>query len=173
MNDIYIPEFEVPVIKIHFDNWKHIKETILDKVLKSSTNVPDNVVGKPCCTTSYFSNNDVQLYSEFIEMINSNETFEFLNKTFIKGEIRQIWYQKYVKGEYHPAHNHVGSDWSAVFYANYDHVIHKPTILHTKEPIDYEIVEGDLLIFPGLLFHEVPECETDVERIVFSFNIKT
>ena len=170
-SQIYKPDFPIPIFKIHLGKYHGMKEYILSKVLTAPTDIPDNVVGDRLCTTSYFSEYKKELFSEFIEMVQPE--LDRISNAFTVGEIQQVWYQKYVKGESHSAHNHVDSRWSGVFYANYDPVVHKPTLFHIKEHIDYtSIVEGDVIIFPALLYHEVLPCETDVERIIFYFNTK-
>ena len=161
----------IPIFKFHIKDWKSSKEKILTEVLSTPSSIPKNVEGERCCTTSYFVKYNKEVYSEFLELI--LPTFDIMNKYGLNvGDVKHVWYQRYVKGDYHPKHNHDnGCKWSGVFYANYDPEVHKPTVFYTEEPIDLKIVEGDLIIFPGPLYHEVLPCETDIERIIFSFNI--
>ena len=163
-------DISVPIFKFHIKNWKTSKEKILSKVLSSASSVPKNVKGERCCKTSYFTPYNQEVYSEFLELV--LPSFNIMNKYGLTiDEVKHVWYQKYVKGDYHPKHNHDnGCKWSGIFYANYYPEVHEQTVFYTEEPLDLKIVEGDLVIFPGLLFHEVLPCETDKERIIFSFN---
>src|SRR6056300_988027 len=159
----------IPIFKFNIKKWKDHKEKILTKVLSSPSGVPENVSGKRGCKTSYFVEYDQEVYKDFLELI--SPVFDITNKHGIPiGDIKHVWYQRYVKGDYHPKHNHENGKWSGVFYANYDPLVHKPTVFYTEDKLDLEIVEGDLVLFPGPLLHGVLPSESDVERIIFSFN---
>jgi len=107
-----------------------------------------------------------------------------------------IWYNYYANGEYQEAHTHVGSFASPIHFAcvhflSYDSEIHSPLVL--KDPLEtiratslelrsanyqqkysLEAKEGDLVMFPSYLYHEVKAGlpTPDYPRITVSFNIQ-
>ena len=148
-DNIYTPPIPLPIIKAHLELWHGQKDYILHKI----------------------SSGRDDAYVEFKRMLQS--CFDGLKDNIILGEIDEVWTEIYRKTDYSSPCNDVDSRWCGLFYANYDPVVHKPNLLHIKNPIEYtELVEGDVLIFPGPLYHEVLKCESDVERITIHFNTK-
>ena len=148
-NSIYTPPIPLPIIKAHLELWHGQKDYILQKITSGEDDA----------------------YVEFEEMLQS--CFDELKDNIILGKIDEFWTEIYGEGDYHSPRNNVDSRWSGLFYANYDPVVHKPNLFHIKNPIEYtELVEGDVLIFPGPLYQEVLKCESDVERITIHFNTK-
>ena len=129
-----------------------------------------------------------------------NQYFDVL-KTFFNAsfecDIADIWYNYYQDKEYQEPHPHFGSynspnHFACVHFLNYNPKIHSPltfcdplrlvrlsTLERTgfggyDENIDVNAREGDLVMFPSYLEHEVRPAPPTPEypRITISFNIK-
>lgn len=106
-----------------------------------------------------------------------------------------IWINVYQKGQWQENHHHHGNDdvyFSAVHFLKYNKEKHPPLIFNSPQNIlmapnelgrhtnltywdldhKVDVHEGDLVIFPSYLEHQVNVQESDEERITISFNIK-
>ena len=83
--------------------------------------------------------------------------------------VHSLWGTIYNKGDYTVSHNHFGATFSFCYYLKMNN---PPTPLRF-ESIDYDVVPVDstLVIFPGWIDHEVPQLDSDGERIVLAGNI--
>jgi hypothetical protein len=110
-------------------------------------------------------------------------------------QIDEIWYNSYSNGEYQEAHNHVGdpinpTHFACVHFLSFDPEIHAPLTfadplaLIRGHSIDMNntnysekycppVTEGDLLMFPSYLDHEVKSYPPtpDKPRVTVSFNL--
>jgi uncharacterized protein (TIGR02466 family) len=100
--------------------------------------------------------------------------------------ITQSWVNFTEKYESHQLHNHPNSFLSGVFYIQVDPINDSITFnkelnflfsvpftepnMFNSNAWDYKPKNGDLLIFPSNLLHEVPIKKTDGTRISISFN---
>lgn len=113
-------------------------------------------------------------------------------------QINDMWYNVYENGEYQEAHTHFGTynnpnHYACVHFLNFDPKVHAPLCVldplrhlrissfeyfnNTEYKDDHNFLnvkEGDLLMFPAYLEHEVrPSPPTPGNpRITISFNIK-
>lgn len=99
------------------------------------------------------------------------------------------WASVYPKGAWIPAHDHKPFHWSAAYYVKVHpgcgdiaftdpkeyalqnepaNTMHRGNMMHRVTPQN-----GMLLMFPSYLKHETFPNETDEDRVIISFNIKT
>lgn len=96
-------------------------------------------------------------------------------------DIRNLWGQRYTKGNYMPSHNHGALGYSAVLYVDFNKKEHPPIrflsstndVYGTMQEFTPEIEEGNIFIFPSHLFHDVAHCKSDKQRTIYSFNFTT
>ena len=105
------------------------------------------------------------------------------------------WYNVYAKGSWQERHNHSPGGFSIIYYLKFNENEHSPTCFHNPSPlvpfmnfgyplkkdtpihqssVPYwipKVKQGDLIIFPAALDHNVPVCHSDEERIAIAFNI--
>jgi len=117
------------------------------------------------------------------------EEIEGANTDNVNLRITQSWLNKTKPQEYHHPHNHANSYLSAILYISClpnDGIIFKDRSLRSydnfnfsnKEPTRWNVgsmiqnvIEGDLIIFPSWIPHQVSVNKTkDKERISLSFN---
>lgn len=82
-----------------------------------------------------------------------------------------IWFQQYVKGDFHSWHNH-GSSWSTVYFVelpdpSFSTMFYLP---FNKEEIQIDVKEGDFITFPGFIFHKSPVNTSDKRKTIIAFN---
>ena len=95
-------------------------------------------------------------------------------------EFNRLWWQTTYKGDFHTPHDHGMEGWSAVFYAQFNPEVHRPTTFYRPYPAPMDVVppvfnpkvkEGDLFIFPSFILHEAPINTSDEPRTIISFNL--
>jgi len=195
MNDEVKPKveltslFSTPVVKTN------IGRNFTKKEMECIANIPINYTGFPCQSKNY------QLFNTFVEELKDIKTFceielkrylediEGVDTDRINLSITASWLNKIKPQDHHPLHNHRNSHLSGVLYirclsndniqfTNRHLVFNKSLDLPTKEITEFnaegvavDIKEGDFIIFPSLLLHQVGVNETkDQERISLSFD---
>lgn len=170
--------FSIPHYHVSHPEWCDVKDQILTNLenkLKYSGNTN---------TTSYFN-------AEKDKKKSLKQFKEFLSLNFVQKDLAEvsklgfsnmqgIWYQKYQRGQYHGIHNHGPVGWSGIFYAKFNAQEHSgtefyaPFSLPTGEMCKTQISvkEGDMIIFPSYLPHQVLPVDSDEERAIIAFNIK-
>ena len=106
-----------------------------------------------------------------------------------KIQIKSMWAIINKKDDFNVIHSHPNSFLSAAYYVkapkncgrfqienpNYIKKHISPEIVNENDLnvilAGIEIIEGDLIIFPGYLPHKVAKNESDEDRIVISFNV--
>ena len=112
---------------------------------------------------------------EFAEMVGG--------KQFQMG---QIWMQNYERHCFHNSHHHWPALYSLVYYVRFDPKKHLGTTFHHPsrlQTVVYQIrnlksetifqpkvKEGDMVIFPSFIDHNVPMNESDSPRTIVAFN---
>lgn len=99
------------------------------------------------------------------------ETSSYFNCN--KVELLNFWFQTYVKNNYHKKHNHEGH-YSCVFYVelpNSSISTHFYIPNSNKKFYFKDVKEGDIILFPSLIFHESPLIEKESKKTIISANM--
>ena len=80
------------------------------------------------------------------------------------------WGNIYRKGDYTKSHDHWPHPWSWVYYANVSDSC--SGLRFDDDGFRFIPDPGDLILFPGWLYHSVEPQTTDYERVVVAGNIK-
>jgi len=89
-----------------------------------------------------------------------------------KVRIQNMWYQIYKKGDFHTWHTHPQTHFTNVFFINLPSEKNKTKIKKLdNSDFNFQVKEGDIITFPGYLKHCSPINETNIDKIVISFNI--
>jgi hypothetical protein len=180
-------QFAIPFFVYSLDNWEDKKKNILKSL-------PDY---KNYSMTGDVNKNDLNHYSDFHENFDKtpvyantvienikDEIIKFCEDTQSDWNMVNLWFQSYEKYNHFSIHNHGPEGYSAVLYLEYDSEEHTPTIFYspfanwiksrlgTYESFAPDIKEGDLIIFPASIQHEVPPNFSEKRRTVISFNLK-
>lgn len=161
-------EKQIPIFKTKIPDYENInlylKSNILD--IKKQNPISDNSNVKGW--HKWIDIDDVR-FSTFISIIEDCCQFifsEFFSDEKINFKCHDAWVMTYDEGDYTKFHTHYPADFSCIYYVDVEENA-SPLIIEKKIKIQPE--NGLLVIFPGLLDHEVPE--TTGKRIVFALNI--
>ena len=88
--------------------------------------------------------------------------------------VREIWFQQYDTNAKHGWHSH-GSNWTNVYYLELPDGSPKTQMLHpfTKEVIEFDVKEGDILTFPSFVIHRAPVNLCNKRKTIISWNMDT
>jgi len=144
---------------------------IKTKLLKYIKNIPNNSL-KDSGSVSHTDWNLASSYKEeyanlFLSMIQdelNNLMEQFKAKQFIIGN---IWFQQYVKKDYHDWHCHSNAHFANVYFLELPSGSLGTEILNHKK---LKLKEGDLLTFPAYYFHRSPINLTNKRKTVIAFN---
>ena len=165
--------FQVPLFSTMCIDWENKKNNLL-KLYKNLTFNDEQYTD--------WIHNKKSNYCDEIEDIFKYELEQFENILKIKNiEIINSWFEKSLLNNYHSAHNHGATGYSAVCYIKFNKFIHKPltfispfgsfftgtTLYYTPEFVE----EGTILFFPSTINHYVTPNNSDIERLVVSFNM--
>tara|TARA_B100000085_G_C18339477_1_gene429696 strand:+ start:102 stop:674 length:573 start_codon:yes stop_codon:yes gene_type:complete len=181
--------FSTNIWKVNVEEWKNVKNDILDLI----PNISDNYSSagrsanqfkqyKPFYT-DYFDLDSEQLSeyrNKFLDLVSPYiKKFAKLTPKQRISSIRHVWCQKYGKLSHHRVHDHGSVGYSAVFYASVDESSGSGTYFISSYIDEYgerpefkiKVKEGDLVFFPSYLLHGSPLNESNKERIIISFNM--
>ena len=188
--------FPEPVFKFHFENYRtfnpELSKYVYDLYKKDDKGENrSNRGGWHSKTFEMTDKNSIQLKFAI-------ELQKYILKTF-KGlgwktekqniRIREMWAIINKKDDFNVVHTHPNACLSAAYYVKAPENCgrfqvenlnmtkrHSSPLIANKNELNtliagLEVNEGDLLIFPGYLPHQVRKNESDEDRIVISFNV--
>jgi hypothetical protein len=84
-----------------------------------------------------------------------------------------FWYQQYDSKDKHKWHQHRGCCWANVYYVELQNTTQRTMLKDpfSKEIIIPEVEEGDIITFPGLIWHCSPENLNEERKTVVAFNV--
>lgn len=102
---------------------------------------------------------------------------ETLQHEYLGGGFPVGWAMVNRDGNYHPRHTHYRPRISGVYYVTAGQAPGAPTILETPggkhgEQIQIDPAPGRLVLFPGDLWHRVPEVRGATPRIAIAFDVR-
>lgn len=99
-----------------------------------------------------------------------NELFR-ANYNFSGTDIKSIWFQHYPIGGFHVPHVHPNCHFTNIWYVDFPDKNATTIIIDpiSKEKIEIDISEGDILTFPSFILHDAPVVQK--EKTVISFNV--
>ncbi len=85
--------------------------------------------------------------------------------------IHDIWFQQYKKLDIHPWHVH-GQQFVGVYYLELEKNSPKTEYIvpNGKHVMQFDITEGDIVVFPSSLVHRAPLVESDNRKTIISWN---
>ena len=180
-----IPMFSVPLMHLKIEDWEEKKVELLEMYEKRKSDKSRFKVATGSDTsldveTDYHHNHDSgESYDDDITDIFKGE-LEALADTFECGvEVCTSWFERASTKKFHQVHNHGCAGFSAVCFIQFDPKYHTPTIFMNPNLADVEmcnlippgIREGSLIFFPSYVLHYTAPNESDVDRIILSFNV--
>lgn len=161
---------ELPIFTTNIGNYTEAlslaAQAIFEEQRKNPTPMVSNVKAK------YVSNYSSHILNpKFQPLIDIVLSFcKEISKTFFNHEIKfkiyNCWGMIYEPGDYAVRHSHFPSTFAAVVYLD---VSDDSAPIVFEDDLTVVPASGSLIVFPGILHHEVPK--TDARRLVISMNI--
>jgi hypothetical protein len=156
------------IIITKIDNYKEFNKNLLNLIEK----IPNNPLKE---NNNFIEHTDWNLPKnfkrEYVEyFINTIKTyldkmaFNLKSKNF---NIINMWFQQYTKLGTHQWHNHSDVNWTNVYFVELPSKSLGTEILNHEE---LNLQEGDLLTFPGYLYHRSPINTFEKRKTIISFN---
>jgi hypothetical protein len=166
---LQIPYF-VSKFKAH-DTIKGELISLLDEQMSSTTNDGYAKITKsdwyvdPGTPRNYWTLLYPHLETHIKELMDSIGTshYKFLN----------YWFAHYETSDYLDWHRHEQIGWSSIYYVN---LPSKEQVTLLKDPMSGDVIqpdleEGDILTFPGIVYHRSPVNNAQKPKTIVAFNI--
>ena len=89
--------------------------------------------------------------------------------------IRDLWFQQYAEGSQHDWHTH-GCNWTGVYFLDIPDNAEKTKFkdpMNTEIENEFDVLEGDVLIFPSFVIHKAPKNNNQKIKTIISWNMET
>lgn len=153
-----------PEILKYIENYTSPYDTSTDTISKTDWNT----------ITQRFMNRVIEKYIELIKPFIDGELTELYKNTYggNRVELVNYWFQQYQKDDNHRWHNHPSCHFSNIYYVELPDGAPKTQFYNpkTKEFIQVEVSEGDVLSFPAYYMHQSPPVTDEVRKTVVVFN---
>ena len=160
------------IIKHTFkDHLKH-KNKILN-LIEQVPDIPMNLPGDKIAKTDWLlTANYKRDYWEYLWPLLDFMIQDINQRTNGHMKVINCWFQQYKKGHFHSWHNHVGAHFSSVYYLELPKGASATELYNTGIDLS-DVKEGDILTFPGHIFHRSPPVSSNKRKtsIVFNTNI--
>lgn len=168
--------FNCPYVIKKFDKHDELKNDVLDcinnqssfKIKSDTTNIRSDWGSYKNTSKKYWSilEKDINLYLKniFCDILGYSD--------FIVGN---YWYQQYTKDGSHGWHTHLHTMWTSVYYLEMPDDAPKTQCIDplTKNVIDIDASEGDILTFPSLIIHRAPLVTSDCRKTILSWHCES
>ena len=171
-----IKQFSWPYVVSKFELHQQVKEKLLFFIEEDYSGKSVDLEGqdKIVKTDWYTDRKLMKPYLSYLQPYlteHMTEVYDALGHDVPK--YTDFWYQQYDNKDRHRWHQHRGCCWANVYYVELKSKS-QITMLRdpfTKEIITPEVEEGDILTFPGLVWHCSPENEIEERKTVVAFNV--
>ena len=167
-----VQEIKLPVFVIPLNAHKFIKGQLLSLIESSNKEIIEN--DKEKIKTDWYLSNQSKEYSKtFIHFFEEQNFYIFKQMDYDRLDYGKAWFQQYELGGEFQWHRHACSTWNVVYYLELPDGT--PTT-EFKNPLNGEVFtvdakEGDVVIFPSMLFHRSPVNLTDKRKTIIALNI--
>lgn len=191
--------FSIPILTIQVKDWNKKRKTLMKHYLRQTESNDLYLRGNEILTSyvdstdiskktdEWIENNDKfvesmqELFEEEINLVYDKilKPHDRLSKRKLK--IGDFWFQNQNNGTAHGIHTHGSIGLSAVCYVKYDKQYHTPTnfispnfnsLTNTNMTwYPEESTEGTMIVFPSNILHCTQPNNSDVSRVILSFNL--
>ena len=152
----------VTKFKEHKKYRKKLLELIDQMPQSPKLNTADEVISK---NDFHFPRELNRPYIDFFVPLLNPYLADMANKFKSKSiRFHNMWFQQYKKNDTHAWHNHPESNFSHVYYLELPSIKIATKFLNVRKKLS--IKEGDILTFPGHLYHCSPINNTTLDRVI-------
>lgn len=168
-----MPDF--PYLVSHFEKHKELKIPLLNSIKKQNflgVNNTDEVIYK----TDWYTERNVQ--REYLQLLYGYIT-EHMRQVFtvLKHEnpvYQNFWFTQYKKNHTFGKHQHRQSSWVSIYYLELPNNTPVTNFINVfnNDVFIPNIREGDIITFPGFIWHWSPINNINKTKTVVSFNVE-
>lgn len=81
------------------------------------------------------------------------------------------WFQQYENGDWHDVHTHPGTMFSVVYYIELPDDAPSTELYVSGEKVSTNAKEGQVLIFPSILYHSSPKNNSERRKTIIATNL--
>lgn len=191
--------FSIPILTIQVKDWNKKRKTLMKHYLRQTESNDLYLRGDEVLTSyidsmdfskktdEWIENNDKfvesmqELFEEEINLVYDKILKPLDRLSNRKLKIGDFWFQNQNNGTAHGMHTHGSNGLSAVCYVKYDKRYHTPTnfispnfnsLTNTNMSwYPEESTEGTMIVFPSNILHYTQPNNSDVSRVILSFNL--
>lgn len=153
-------------------NHKQIKSKILDLLKKEEFSSIDDGFDQINKTSwnQHSENSEWQKY--FLNNCKNEIQNQYQELGYSYYEIKNLWFQEYVFGDYHGWHSHPDATFSNVYFLELPDKKMATEFIspYSKKIVKIDCSEGDLITFPAYLNHRSPRNLSNDKKTVLVFN---
>lgn len=186
--DTYIiPLYSVPLIHLKLNDWENKKSILMETYEKVSSNPKsfreEGNTKYSVITDFHQTFEDEDFSTTEVIVKHFEEELQFISEVFnCYVDVNNSWFEKSSRNRQHPPHTHGNCGLSCVVFIKFDPKYHGPTIFidpnlasdSPSAPLNQMppgVREGSMIVFPSYLAHYTLPNQTDVDRIILSFNM--
>ena len=172
---------KLPIISTILPDHKELNDYLKQVIIEHRENNPkSNVSNVKSWHSSYYTHIENLKFKPIVDMILTMGDFISKDMYSTKSElmVTEFWAAMYEKGEYTIPHTHHPSNFACTYYVDVENgcspiVFGEDRFDETGECEKFSITpkNGMLLMWPGIISHEVPR--TDTKRILVAANLIT
>ena len=147
----------------------NIKKNILNLINKIPNNTYENIFHTDWNLPADYKREYLEYSFNYLNpYLKKISDFLHMKKTII----HNAWFQQYKKENFHEWHVHAECNYTNIYYLEMPNKNFKTKILDilTKEIINIDVVEGDLLTIPANFLHCSEIIKTNETKTIISFN---
>lgn len=168
---IECPYFISP-LKEHLE----IKEQLLSEINKTDKKKAINlkvntVIG---CDYDWSFDNERPYLKTLLPFLTKHLSKEIKNQNFDQVHIHNVWFQQYIFNDIHDWHIHGQTQFTCVYYLELPEQAPVTEFIHPfnqDKKQDFNIKEGDILIFPSFVLHRGKRNKSQKRKTIISFNL--
>lgn len=167
-------KLELPYIVSKFEKHNEIKEKLLNLIDRAEHKQTSDI-GHEIKTDWMIPVEVKREYHEFVQpLINQHMLDVFRELNHQDFTLRNFWFQQYSKNGAHNWHQHRGISWSNIYYIELGKDCPKTVLrnpMNMEQLIIPNVVEGDILTIPGLVWHSSQPNKSNERKTVYVFNV--
>jgi hypothetical protein len=167
----------MPILITKFENHKEIKSKLLNDIEMTSKNSLRDDYQSISNTDWHINSKMDRPYYETIKPIILQTLVHLINDLKladlgVEYNLTQTnyWFQQYEQGDFHTWHDHVSSFYNNVYYVELPENGAKTTFSILNKEYEFDVKEGDILSFPGTIFHCSKPNMSQSRKTIISFN---
>ncbi|NBO23527.1 hypothetical protein EBU94_09365 [bacterium] len=168
---------DFPYVITRFLKHKQLKKPLLNAIKQQDfSGIHDSLRKEFIYKTDWYT--DSKVTREYLKILYdpiTNHMYEVFNTLKHENPVYQsFWFTQYKKNNTFGRHQHRQTSWVSIYYLD---MSNNTPVTHFENVFDNDIfvpniAEGDIITFPGFVWHYSPENLSNKSKTVISFNVE-